>query len=207
MSERYIFNFSFGLDPNLPGEVLNVFKALANSQSPKKSDLKALPDAAAGLLYDVDWLNECRPRLGAPVLIVETGIINKVNDRYHAPRPTHHVHFNYYMHDDAYANGGYAGPLSMFDLVGNHGLFCAMYAEYQRSSLTHYYKEFDDLLIVDMAAPSMAYPLPPNAKDEPEGYLQGWKPAEAADFKIENFLRLTSEMRKAEIADVESDEW
>jgi hypothetical protein len=198
MSETYVFQFDFGLAPAAPQGVVRMFHALARGETAAAAD-RAL--SHLGEMFDLAnrWINDTR--VGANVSIRETGIIDNPNNPYHAPSPKHVVRFSYNMHDDHYSNGGYALPFAAFDLVGHHGLFGTMYDDTNRQTITHYFREFDDMIVQSLNVPSMAYPLPPDAARNREQYLRGWTPATAAGFQLKSFTRVTTAEREQFVAD------
>jgi hypothetical protein len=198
MSEIYIFQFDFGLSPEAAQGVVRMFQALARGEAVTAGDREA---SSLGEMFDLAnrWINDSR--IGATVSIRETGIIDNPNNPYHGPSPKHHVRLSYDMHDDHYSNGGYALPFVAFDLVGNHGLFGTMYDDTNRQTITHYFREFDDMIVQSINVPSMAYPLPPDAARNREGYLRGWSPATAGGFRLETFTRVPPAERETIVGD------
>lgn len=201
MSETLIFQFSFGLATDAPPAVRRVFEALARGGAPASVDLEAF---RLGAFLHPNLLSAGRVMRGSLATIWETGIVNNPANSYHAPMPELGVRFAFPMHDDHYANGGYMLPFAVFDLVGEHGLFGTCCDETNRSDLTFYFREFDDLIIQTVAVPSMAYPLPVDAARNPEGYLTGWKPATAKGFKFGKFTRVGPKERAELIADADA---
>jgi hypothetical protein len=201
MSERYIFQFDFGLAPDAPLAVLESFEALARGEKPAPGALKSF---RLGGFLDHAMMKEYRDQIGTSVAVWKTGIVDNPNNPHHAPSPTHGVRFAFVMHDDHFANGGFALPFAVFDWVGDHGHFGFEFDETNRTSLKLYFKEFDDHIVQEIVAPSMAYPLPPAAARNPAGYLKGWKPATAEGFKCGTFTRYTSSERAAILAEADS---
>jgi hypothetical protein len=201
MSERYVFQFDFGLAPEAPSAVLRSFEALARGEKPVEADLVTF---RLGGFLDRNMMANYRDHVGTSAVVWETGIIDNPNNPYHAPSPKHGVRFSFVMHDDHRSNGGFALPFAVFDLVGEHGLFGVEFDETNRTALVLYFREFDDLIIQRIAAPSMAYPLPPDAVKNPESYLKGWKPAIAKGFEFGTFTRLTAADRAAILAEADA---
>jgi hypothetical protein len=198
MSDHFTFHFDFGLDTTAPDSVLSVFRELADGRQPNRSALASFP---LGSFLDPELMMGGQPFAGSTVTVRATGISNNSENPYHAPMPAHAIRFSFSMHDDYYANGGYILPLAVFDLVGEHGLFGVKFVETGRTSIDLYFKEFDDLIIQSLEAPSMAYPLPPNAATNRKLYLKDWKPAIAGDFKLSPFTRLTPADRAQLVAE------
>jgi hypothetical protein len=198
MSETYIFQFDFGLSPAAPQGVVRMFQALARGEAAAAEDRST---SSLGEMFDLAnrWINDTR--IGTNVSIRETGVIDNPNNPYHAPSPKHVVRFSYDMHDDHYSNGGFALPFVVFDLVGHHNLFGTMVDDTNRQTITHYFREFDDLIVQSINAPSMAYPLPPDAARNRENYLRGWSPATAGSFQLERFTRITPAERETIVGD------
>jgi hypothetical protein len=201
MSEHYVFQFDFGLRPDAPPAALRAMSALAEGRAPTREDLDGF---RLGRFLDPAMMMAMRPASGTPLVLWETGIVNDPSNRYHAPLPERGARFSFTMHDDHYANGGYVLPLAVFDLVGEHGLFGQEFDETNRTAVKLYFKEFDDLIIQAIDAPSFAHPLPPNAALEPQAYLRDWRPATAAAFKFGTFTRLGPEERATLIAEADA---
>lgn len=198
MSEQYVYQFDFGLAPTAPSQVLRVFTALAESQSPAASDLAAF---RLGAFLERRSMMNAFAFVGTPALVWETGIINNPDNPYHAALPAHGIRFSHVMGDDHYANGGFVLPYLVFDLVGEHGLFGIAHDATNRTSITLYFKEFGDLIMQHVEAPPMAYPLPPDLAGNPQPPLKGWKPAAAGDFRLGTFTRLDPAARERLIAE------
>jgi hypothetical protein len=198
VSESYIFQFDFGLSPAAPTGVVRMFQALARGDAPADGDSAA---SSLGEMFDLAnrWINDTR--IGTNVSIRETGVIDNPNNPYKAPLPKHAVRFSYDMPDDQYSNGGFALPFVVFDLVGHHNLFGTMVDDTNRQTITHYFREFDDLIVQSLNAPSMAYPLPPDAARNRAGYLRGWSPATAGGFRLERLTRVTAAERETIVGD------
>jgi hypothetical protein len=198
MSETYVFQFDFGLSPSTPTSVVSMFQALARGETAAAADRDA---SRLGEMYDLAnrWIGDTR--LGTNVSIRETGIIDNPANPYHAPSPKHAVRFSHDMHDDHYSNGGFALPFVTFDLVGHHGLFGTSYDDTNRQTITHYFREFDDMIVQSITIPSMAYPLPPDAASNRGGYLKGWVPASPGGFRLESFTRIAPAEREKIVAD------
>ncbi|MGL4241285.1 MAG: hypothetical protein ACRCTI_09260 [Beijerinckiaceae bacterium] len=178
-----------------------MFRALARGEKAAESDSAA---SRLGEMFDLANRWTGGVRLGTNVSIRETGIVNTPANPHHAALPTHAVRFSYDMHDDHYANGGYALPFVAFDLVGQHGLYCTSYDDTNRQTITHYFREFDDLIIQSINVPSMAYPLPPAAEGNRDRYLRGWSPASAGGFRLEAFTRIPPDEREKIVQDARS---
>jgi hypothetical protein len=198
MSETYVFQFDFGLSPDAPAAVARMFRALARGEAAAASDRDA---SRLGEMFDLSSQPIAEARLGTNISIRETGIIDNPDNPYHAPSPRHAVRFSLDMHDDHYSNGGFALPFAAFDLVGRHGLFGSMVDDTNRQTITHYFREFDDMIVQSLNVPSMAYPLPPDAKTNRGSYLKGWTPASQGGFRLESFSRITPAERERIMAD------
>lgn len=200
MSEQYIHQFDFGIAPNAPEAVLRTFRAIAAGQDARLEDRAAF---GLGAFLDRHMMVGGQTCHGAPLVLWETGVINNPDNPHHAPMPEWGVRFSFVMHDDHFNNGGYILPFTAFDLIGAHGLFCVAFDETNRTTLTLYFKEFDDLIVQTVAAPPMAYPLPPAAANNRKRYLRGWNPAAECNFKLEGFTRIGPDERKRLIAEAD----
>lgn len=199
MSERYIFQFDFGLAPDAPAAVLRSFEALARGERPEPSLLETF---RLGSFLEHAMMTGYRDHIGTSTAVWQTGIIDNQSHPYHVPSSKHGVRFAFVMHDDHLCNGGFALPFAVFELVGEHGLFGIEFDETNRTSIKLYFKEFDDLIVQELVAPSMAYPLPPEA-GSPTSYLKGWTPASAGGFKFGTFTRYTKSDRIAILAEAD----
>ncbi len=200
MSEHYVYQFYFGLTPGAPDEAVHALQDLATGKAARASDLAAFRLGGFMTLPD---MTSFRPQQGSPVVVWETGHADNAGNSFFAPLPKHGVRFSFLMHDDLYANGGYILPFAVFDLVGDHGLFGMMFDETNRLTTTLYFKEFDDLIVQSIEAPSMAYPLAPAAARNPHAYLKDWTPATASGFSLGEFHRFTPDDRQQFFAEAD----
>lgn len=200
MSERYVFQFNFGLAHDAPSAVLRSFEALARRERPEPSLGETF---RLGRFLDHAVMTGGRDHIGTSVAVWQTGVVDNPSNPHHVPLPKHGVRFAVVMHDDYLSNGGFALPFAVFDLVGEHGLFGIEFDETNRTSIKLYCKEFDDLIVQEIVAPSMAYPLPPAAAANPTSYLKGWRPATAEGFKCGTFTRYTKSDRAAILAEAD----
>ncbi|QDV07813.1 hypothetical protein Poly30_33460 [Planctomycetes bacterium Poly30] len=206
MSEHYLFNFSFGLDPHLPEGAVRVFKSLVAGEPPEHEDLAALPAPLRDYLVSPGMLHGGMDEQSAgtgsrPVRMVWLG--ESPGSQHHARMPEWEVAFSVSVHDDWLANGAYTLYMAMLEIVGHDGLYCTEYEAGQRDLVTHYYREDDDLLIVRMEAPYTVGPMPPGLHKTRSDWLPDWKPATEESFRVGSVTRITRAMREKAYAEVD----
>ena len=203
MSDRYLFNFCFGLDPYLPDGVLRTFQALSQGQRPDPLDLEQVPHPLRDFLRSPDLLRggADHEACEAPVRIVH--VAGFPETPYSAQAPEWELSFSVSVHDDWYANGAYVLSPAMLAIVGGNGLFCTETTEGQGDTVTLHYREDDDHLIVRIGAPFSVSRLPPTTDVAAAEARSGWTPATQGDFSVDSFTRLTPAMREQMFHEVE----
>lgn len=188
------YSFEFGLRPDSPPEADRVFEALARGRTPDVKDLEAFDPDVRTYFHGPAYLSFHEPKAGSQVFIYSP---TRASHLASEGCPSRFVRFDVDMTDDGYANGGYKLVPWLFDLVGHNGLFCLERTDL--STIEHYYREFDDLLIVKFKVPealnpmAMMCPLP--MRKHPS-----WTPARAEDFVLSDFLRIGPEERREVLA-------
>ena len=94
--------------------------------------------------------------------------------------------------------------MAMMEIVGGNGLFATECEESARDTVTHYYREHDDLLIVRMEAPFSCAPVPPLSGKSVSEYYPDFSPASEADFRVGSVSRLTEADRQRAYAEAKA---
>ncbi|MEM6532159.1 MAG: hypothetical protein AAF654_06015 [Myxococcota bacterium] len=161
MSDYYRLNFAFALPAYGPDSWPAVFKALARNREPSPDALQTLPPVVRDYLSKPSYLGfgaypekegsavELRRQETAPATA------------YHPKSPEWDVRFSLTMHDDEYGNGGFLLWMLMHTVVGENGLYCTMFTESQKDTVTHFYKSDEDIIRVHLDAPFTRYWVPP----------------------------------------------
>lgn len=206
MSDAYLFQFRFGIDPYLPEGVVRVFQSLSRSETPASADLADVPAPLREYLSSVEMLHGAsaftdEPWPGHPVRLVRHPASQETE--YYAKSCEWEVSFAVSMHDDWYGNGGFTLFMAMVDIVGDNGVYCTECEENQRDVVTLHYKEDDDVVSVRIDAPFTIQRVPPLSNKTRAEFTPDWKPATAESFSIGTMGRFTPEMRAAAYAQVE----
>lgn len=143
MSDHYVFSFAFELRRDVDGRVLRIFEALAQGNTPQPTDLAALPKVLSQQFGTVDTLRGHHSTVGSPVSIW-TRELRAMDGR---PILQRQLNLSLVMHDDWYADGGWVLPFSLFDIVGEDGLFGQHRTEEGRR-LTQYHRRGADLVVL-----------------------------------------------------------